>query len=81
MRSRRLLRQMAGLARSPAEKRDVREKRRALRAQAEQEARMLMVDQVRRREAGESGLKAMPGMPADEMLRRAEAAKVEKELP
>lgn len=52
--------QMAGLARTPAERRMAREHRRALKAAAQQEARVLLVDQIRQREQGEAGSKPMP---------------------
>lgn len=66
MRNRRLLRMMAGLARSPADRRAEREVRKFRKANAEAEQQMLLVDRIRQREAGEAGARPMPYARGDE---------------
>lgn len=60
MRNRRMLMQMAGLARTSAERRVMREQRKAMRAAAQLEVKVILVDQIRQREQGVAGMKAMP---------------------
>jgi len=60
MRNRKLLRMMAGLTRTPQERRAERGVRRFRKLNAEAEQKMLLVDRIRQREQGEAGAKPMP---------------------
>lgn len=60
MRNRRALQMMAGLARTPQERRSEREVRRFRKLNSEAEQRRVLVDRIRQREQGVAGERPMP---------------------